>query len=119
MREIKFRAWDIELLKISNPFKIGNILQFENTFKSYNESIHILMQFTGSTQKCIDIYEDDILIIANDEAYSPIPPDFKGVVKLIEGCWYVDSDKAAFLVWQEIAQWEVIGNIHQNPELLK
>ncbi|EAG9676195.1 hypothetical protein N4V48_001064 [Listeria monocytogenes] len=44
----------------------------------------------------------------------------KGKVIFLEGAWLVtDSGSFAIPLWSEINEIEVIGNIHENPELLK
>jgi len=121
MREIKFRMYRDGRMQTSWSM---------TTDEAYNYDFQkceieageggILMQFTGLKDKNgKEIYESDIVLILEDEMYSPIPNNFKGEVKMMEGCWYIDNERCAFLVWQEIADWEVIGNIYENHELLK
>lgn len=44
---------------------------------------------------------------------------FIGEIKMFEGCWWIDSGTAAVLLWNEMHELEVIGNIYENPELLE
>ena len=80
-------------------------------------------QFTGLTDKNgKDIYDGDIIKQGN-------PPIWFAprVVEFRDGSWmggniriYIDQDKNAYKPTEPISQnsWEVIGNIHQNPELI-
>jgi uncharacterized phage protein (TIGR01671 family) len=76
----------------------------------------VLMQATNTYGKDKTlIYQDDVVKVFNDEIGSPIPPNYKGVVVFREGQWLVDNGKEAYPLWSEITEWEVLGNIHQNP----
>lgn len=75
-----------------------------------------VMQFTGFQDiKGNDIYEGDF-IKKDDDKFVKC-----GVVSFIHGCWMVaskDGDRYFNLHWY-LSQAEVIGNIHQHPELLE
>lgn len=64
-REIKFRAWDDELLKMSKPFTFGKVLNFANEqgighYKSFRDDQHTPMQYTGRKDlNGKEIYEGD------------------------------------------------------------
>lgn len=118
MRNLKFRHFDKRL----NDFLI---------FELNNGRVHIINsdiesfdidrkdspqeQFTGLTDKNnIDIYEGDI-IKHNDRSIKAC------VVSLVHGCWMAvgnDGDRYFKIYWH-LSQVEVIGNIHQHPELLE
>ena len=128
MREIKFRAWD----------KLGHEMLYSGNVKDEDDNTHTrmsaffsicvetfegkitkmieLMQFTGLKDKNgKDIYEGDIVRI-DEEIYSIYwheghagywikrhPKDFDGTWNM----YYVS------------ANGEVIGNVYENPELIK
>lgn len=143
-REILFRAYDKELnVMLHNVCPCNNneiIIIDVAVNEAYGESIDKLldgdrasyggdehcaisgleiMQFTGLHDKNgTAIYEGDICEVHHIEYGSPIPDGYIGVVKYIESGFYVDNDKSAYPVFQEIAAWEVIGNVFENPELL-
>ena len=133
MREYKFRVWDTEnkeMLKVQE-------LDFEDTFyggrlsirtDQYNDYFDIedmiLMQYTGLKDKNgKEIYEGDIIF---DSFY-----ERKAKVVFLEGAFwldYIDDFKEYETIhkrYQLLANYdnksvlEVIGNIYDNPELLK
>ena len=123
MREIKFRAWDkrkkIMVYKEENDSasywdgsKCSYVEMVNGCFK-YSER-YIWSQFTGLRDKSgKDVYEGDISI------------DWQGNAVVVEwknelgscGCCYDKFEGCGFINVYE--GMEVIGNIHENPELLE
>jgi len=66
-----------------------------------------------------EIYTGDIVKVAHDEIGSEIPGGFSGDVRFMESGFFVCNDdlELAFPVWQEIAQWEIIGDIHHSKNV--
>jgi uncharacterized phage protein (TIGR01671 family) len=140
MREIKFRAWD-KVLKVMASVNVlewqkftdhqdilyvrGEIrLDWKNCDREYqtdSETIKKieLMQFTGLKDKNgKEIYESDILCVVEDVCveeiggYARYEPEGKFIK--------VEIPKIYFLCEEfEQEDMEVIGNIYENPELLK
>lgn len=108
MREIKFRAWDGE--KMIDTFSVQSngdgVLYSGDIMGSWE-----IMQFTGLLDKNgKEIYEGDILMA--DEYVVEIK--FKGgqFVGFNEKLNPQETQNRNWL------QWEIIGNIYENPELL-
>lgn len=130
-REIKFRAWDTESNKYRNmiPFKKGWIdsdawddaheeaaLMLYPSSPLWHKDRFIYEQFTGLKDKNDkEIYEGDIVkcrqiwLISIHE--NPIWSN--EVVRFFGGGFCLTGIKTTF------EDCEIIGNIHENPELLK
>jgi len=119
-REIKFRAWDKRAKKWVKSFQLYfPKCELAGNFVS-DEDIE-LIQYTGLKDRVgKEIYEGDVLAPMKND-YSP---EYKGD-------WIMTFDRGTFLAvsvddrfetwapyWTE-QQFEIIGNIYENPELLK
>ena len=128
MREIKLRAWYKENKKMYAdvgifPFPWNERTQNNYwsvsgdgiTVNPYHENI-ALMQYTGLKDKNgKEIYEGDIL--SAEERW------FKPIVGFENGCFVVanlgPSTSLYDFLEKQHEDFNVIGNIHENPELLK
>lgn len=122
MRVVEFRAWDIDKQEYITWFEIGCegcvTTQEPNCSPDYPNVI--LEQYTGLKDKNgKEIYEGDIIRICRSYGYGFLP---KGAVAVVfydenECCYKLKKQGKFRLTSKKIV--EVIGNIHENPELLE
>jgi len=123
-REIKFRAWDGGFMELS-PFGIWSNYCIENGQfcrscgpygQEYSQPTDsILMQYTGLKDKNgVEIYEGDIL---KDHSEDDIV--LTVVVWNNFNCGFYTDYSNDPLEAYACEDYEVIGNIHENPELLE
>ena len=113
MREIKFRAWWKDTGKLIKDF------QEEYTIEALNDEQIFVEQFTGLKDKNgREIYEGDIV-------KSDMPKDMTVYVEWnqLDGSWHCFDKKHKFHEAWTLGHFTtdgltVIGNIHENSELL-
>jgi len=118
-REIKFRAWDEEYKRMFVPEAISNDGKAVILFSKYEGRKYDIpvMQYTGLKDKNgTEIYEGDIVEITDglDKC------NYK--VEWIEKMCRFGIDGLMVSLYKLINEYDgfvVIGNIYENPELLK
>lgn len=133
MNNLKFRAWDKKLKEMArvvslsfydekSPYKGGSTESFlyfprlENTaLRSFSEIV--LEQYTGLKDKNgIEICVGDIVDTHDDEHNSS-----KLIIEFREGNYVGVDDNVGYeepISNHQYKDWEVIGNVHENGELL-
>lgn len=121
-REIKFRAFSGISMVESDEFTIdGDTGAVRLTsYSSYGEPTELmdswtLMQYTGLKDKNgVEIYENDVLVKLHCDA---------GVVEFLNGSFSCKVKTPKGYRWYHIGDnaeiSAVVGNIHENPELLE
>lgn len=124
MREIKFRAWEKQQKVMYESesiewidFGTKRILLRDEDFEGdmliprHFKKIE-LMQFTGLKDKNgKEVWEGDKGWDINDDFYE---------IKFVDGCFVAVMNGDVIVDLSEVAEdIEVIGNIYENPELLK
>lgn len=136
MRKIKFRGKDIDtkewtygsLCKVADQCKIAMISTFETECSGYITEVdsESVGQFTGLVVKNgKEIYEGDIItlngryprvVLWDKMSWALMPTEYYHD----EVFWVMNLQHPGNDWWEEFAnEFEVIGNIYDNPELLK
>ena len=132
MREIRFRAWDLNLKRFWIADKIyGPGTYWDITAEGYVDATHnnvcrdsedfILHQFTGLKDKNgKDIYEGDIMRFEFKNFNGDSWISERYVVKFEKGRFIGEAEGEQVVVsGDRFEEGEVIGNIYENPELLE
>lgn len=114
MREIKFRAWDKPSSTMYQWIDVSR-------WTSWNDEAKILMQFTGLKDKNgKEIYEGDIVDEFRKSRSFPEGRHIKKIIQWEDDMTLDDSygfTAVGFNMFGGVL--EVIGNIYENPNLLK
>ena len=122
MREIKFRIWDDKLKVLYTPEMneevkdLWELPKMKGGILKVDEDV-LIMQFTGLQDKNgKDIYEGDILIwyVNGITRTAPLIYDDQFA------CFWMTKSKEGYFIANDFGrgEYEIIGNIYENPELL-
>lgn len=137
MREIKFRAWS----KLDNKYYyrvlVGNTSEDEDQYVcsniydgdewvEFDKRCGVIEQYTGLKDKNgAEIYEGDIVEVMHNDWIKPtfhavrwcgdsLYPTFNLVPELD-----TTSNSLSLVLQSDFIEIEIVGNIHENPELLE
>lgn len=123
-REIKFRVWYKYKYNNGEMIYIDDWYWYEenriNSFSDFKSEGYTLMQYTGLKDKNgKEVYEGDIL---KGKAWTERDESFRiGKIEYNEQrtCFDFVYNLGRIYLWMMKEELEVIGNIYENPELLK
>jgi hypothetical protein len=118
MREIKFRAWDKKKNKILSSITVleamANIKYYWGDENGVDLHTLVIQQFTGLTdRRGKEIYEGDILHFKYDNRNEGNEV-VKDMIQWLKNVGWGEGEKQ-----YDHKSSEVIGNIYENPELIK
>ena len=125
MREIKFRAWDKtyeRFVQIDTTYYLNRDGEFDTTMFADEKGISpVLLQSTGLFDKDgIAIYEGDI-VSEIYTSFGKVEKDTPFVV-MFGNQEFADGNYEEHCIGYNLnpeIRYEIIGNIYENPELLK
>ena len=130
MREIKFRAWiNIEEYKgYYYPKEDNDYISFiiyqdewgivDCNYEWLNDNEFIIEQFTGLHDKNgKEIYENDIIF--NEEENKNVIIKWWNEASAFFMCIGREGVPISWITEKNICLSEIVGNIHENPELIK
>lgn len=131
-REFKFRIWDLkskQWMEKMGVYQDGQLGDFSECFHNNagkNGEYYIAQQFTGmKTRSGQEVYEGDIVAEKMiNEMSANVESCNIGQVYFAAGTFLIDGDGPLYeythsLTPDILENYEVIGNIFENPELLK
>lgn len=128
MRGIKFRAWDKERHHMENEVSeikfTGNLSEPYIVFVGWGAQLHDfeLMQYTGLKDKNgREIYEGDLIDVGGprEVKFGPFYTYLEnglGGGYYVTGVYFMNADDVCVPI--EGDDYQVIGNVHEHPELL-
>lgn len=121
MREIKFRFWDIEQPYMMSWEEAQKEWEFDGYANNMLGGDHwIPMEFTGVKDcKGTDIYEGDVIKLMSRGMYFTCFIELIGMGFDFTPCDADSIQWSHMLYSPDYESFEVIGNIHENPELIE
>lgn len=121
----KFRAWDNEKKQFISKlvvFSTGEPAEYDCGFIDiFPDDTVILEQCTGIRDKNRALIFEGDIVKRESLGLGDTFAEFDGAVEYTQGQYFSTNNyyEKSAPIFDEIATFEIIGNIHQNPELLE
>ena len=125
----KLKVWDKESKEIFEVSKINfetKELSYKGNPSGYDvdalfEQVIFLKPSGVPDITGKEIHLDDIIYIDGSVSCKDLPnlPPYYGIVKFIDGCFYLDDMYDDLHLLSDLFNPKIIGNIYENPELLE
>ena len=113
MRALKFRAWDESLKEMISWEDMLNDIELKHFILNQKSNVCPIEQFTNiKDSKGIDIYENDIIKYTQHHFNTDLLTTKYKIVEFYYDRWNIYATNAGE------SDIEVIGNIHENQDLL-
>ena len=124
MREIKFRAWDLQRKRlVTNPsIDYSEEVGFTNMYDEQDRQVEDwkLMQFTGLKDKNgKEIYEGDIMSWNEKELMKSGKEKITGIIIYWTDGFTIETETVNYSLHGRYNSIEVIGNIYEHKHLLE
>ena len=121
MREIEFRAWDEKNKKYcKNPIAISNDGVLEMIGDVWADTSFLAEQYTGLKDRNGNkIFEGDIIVLSNDSVKGEIFFNEKISAFQLRYLGELGELFEPKFLGEWITCYSIVGNIHDNPELLQ
>lgn len=133
MREIKFRAYWYRAKKMTKDFGLDDYAQDHDgthgdadypSLYDVERGEAVIMQYTGlKDRNGKEIYEGDVIevefIVYPESKKEKIESKYISQVTFQDGCFVFYDDYESHVPCQPCFRTKIIGNIYENPELLK
>jgi uncharacterized phage protein (TIGR01671 family) len=114
MRELKFRVYRLDTKEIKPPFTLADAISVSPVHEPLDPKKHVIVQFTGLKDKNgKEIYEGDVIEFQSHRG---------DVYWDRSGLWaahWRDKEYNHRLFALDQKKFVVIGNIYENPQLVK
>ncbi|MGR8809998.1 YopX family protein [Leuconostoc citreum] len=124
MRDIKFRAWDINNKKYHYDVQNTYDENIGDSFQDILDNENLIVEQDTGLKDCnnVSICEGDIVKLyseTHDIFGFEITKQQTGRIYFVDGAFFISGGTGDDPIYAYEGELEVIGNIHEQPELLE